>query len=231
MTARARLLSGEVLLGLLVTQPADLILTQAVERGYDFLFLDGEHGVFSEDDSRRAIDRARSAGTVSIVRIPGHDASDVRRTVRLGADAVLVPHVSTAAEAAALVSAMDEVRTGDEGALLLVVLESAEGAASATEIMAVAGIDGAFLGPNDLSIDLGRPRDFATPAYAAALSAIEAAVLGAGKVLGSVPHSGYPLETLRSRGHRLLVVDVDVSLVGEAMAARLSEARAPSRPS
>src|SRR6185437_16038319 len=108
---------------------------------------------------------------------------------------------------------------------LLVMIESAVGVTNAREILAVEGVDGAIVGPSDLSADLGAPGDFSRPSYQEALELIERAAAASGKLLGTAPHEGYALDTLYARVHRILLVGVDVSLIREAMVAQVEKAK------
>jgi 2-keto-3-deoxy-L-rhamnonate aldolase RhmA len=79
---------------------------------------------------------------------------------------------------------------------------------------------------SDLSEDLGAGGDFSRPAHAEAFERIEGAALAEGKLLGTAPHEGFSLETLLARGHRLLIIGADMPLIGAAMTAQVTDARA-----
>jgi 4-hydroxy-2-oxoheptanedioate aldolase len=113
-----------------------------------------------------------------------------------------------------------------EGAALLVIIESTLGAANAEDILGVEGVDGVVLGPFDLSADAGRVGDFTTPAFVEAVARVERAASTRGKILGTAPYRGSPADALLARGHRLLIVGSDVSLIREAMTGQLEKARA-----
>jgi 4-hydroxy-2-oxoheptanedioate aldolase len=245
-----RLSTQGALLGLLLTRP-DLALTEmASVCGYDFLFLDGEHGVFSEMELLITLQLLSGTGVASMVRLPSHDTRALGRYLDMGADAIAVPNVNTPEQASVLARAMEYPPTGTRGfsasihrvtqygvaveahlqsprghATLWVIIESALGAQNAQEILAVPGVDGAIIGPFDLSADLGQAGDFTRAAYAQALGRVEEAASKHRKMLGTAPHPGYPLETLLAHGHRLFILGADISVLREAMSAQVAQAR------
>jgi len=175
----------------------------------------------------------------------------VGRYLDMGADGIVVPNVSTAEQARSLARAMEyppagtrcfgaplhratrygldlarHVKAPREGVALLVIIESSAGVANVEDILAVEGIDGVIIGPSDLTADLGCARDFSHVAYVQAVARIEQAARARGKLLGTAPHPGSPVEALVARGHRLLIISDDVSLMREAMSAQVAQARA-----
>lgn len=223
---RERLSGRRALLGLLQAYPGALFAEMAPKCGYDFLFLDGEYGKLAEADFAQALQALESTEVLAFVRLAAHDLDALSRFVSMGADAIVVPHVSTAQQATDLVRAMDSAAADRARQCLIVIIESLLGAAHAQEILAVDGVDGVFVGPSDLSADQGRRGDYSHREYADALARIEHAAAVTGKFLGTAPHAGYPLAALLARGHRLFVLGTDVALVHDAMSAQLAQARA-----
>lgn len=216
----------EPLIGLFLSRPGDLIVEMAGLHGFDFVVVDGEHGRFEERDYAPVLASIAGSGMIGMVRVSGHDAEELRRRLRDGADAVVVPHVATEEEARFFAEA---VRAGSADptrrAGFIALLESAAGAENAERILAVEGVDGAFIGPNDLSADLGTPGDYDGDAYRDAVERIERACAATGKLVGTVPLGEHTLARLRDRGHRLLVVGVDAWTVGDAVRELATEAR------
>lgn len=219
---RDRLYTHDVLVGLLQMYPNPLLAELAGPCGYDFLFLDGEHGVLSEADFATSLKALAEADALGLVRLAGHDAKAMRRFVELGADGVVVPHVSTVEEASSLAGVLDS----RHDVSLVVIIESKLGVDNAEAIFKVEGVEAAIIGPHDLTSDLGCPGEFAHPEYTQAFARIEHAAAVTGKALGTVPHGSFTLEVLRARGHRLLILGGDRSLLREAMSAQTAKARA-----
>jgi 2-keto-3-deoxy-L-rhamnonate aldolase RhmA len=245
-----RLSTSRAIFGLLQTQPNTVLAELAGMCGYDFLLLDGEHGVFSERDYLHTMQVLSAVDVLSMVRLPRFDLQAVGRYLDIGADAIVVPNVSTVDQATALVRAMEYPPSGTRGcgagvhrvtryamdmaahmkspresAWLIVMIESALGVANVEEIVAIEGVDGILIGPVDLSAELGCPGDFSQAPYAQAMARIERAASETGKLVGTVPHQGHSLEALLARGHRLFIVGADMPLIREAMVAQVQTAR------
>lgn len=246
-----RLTEQRGLIGLLQAHPHPTLTEIAGISGYDFVMLDDEHGLFDHADYMQALQVLSSTNALAFVRLASHDTHALGKYLDLGADVIVAPNVSTVEQARSLVRGMTYPPAGTrgvgaslhratqygrnnaaymkaprDGAGLLVIIESALGVSNVDDILAVEGVDGAIVGPADLSADLGHPGDFSGADYADALVRVERAAALTGKVLGTAPHPGYPLEALVARGHRLFIVGSDVSLVGDAMRAQVATANA-----
>ena len=245
-----RLATRRSLIGLLQAHPSPALAEMAGMCGYDFLLLDGEHGTFSESDYLHTLQALAAADVAALVRLGGHDTRAIGRYLDMGADAIVVPNVSTAEQARTLVHGMEYPPAGTrgmgaglhratrygldlkahllaprEGVCLIVIIESALGVANVEDILAVEGIDGVIVGPSDLTADLGCAGDYSRLAYVEAVSRIEKAAAARGMILGTAPHPGNPVHALVARGHRLLIVGSDMPLICEAMSAQVARAR------
>lgn len=250
-TLRQRLSKERALIGLLQSHGSLQLSEMAGVCGYDFLLLDGEHGTFSDHDYLHTLQVLSGVDTLGLVRVARHDPNAIGRYLDMGADAIVVPNVSTVEQATALARAMEypprgtrgfgaplqrttrygsdlaaHLKAPREGVCLFVIIESALGVANVEEILAVEGVDGAIIGPSDLSADLGRLGDYSHAAYAEAMAHIESAAKDRGKILGTAPHPGSPIETLLARGYQLIIAGADVSLIREAMTAQVAYAKA-----
>jgi 4-hydroxy-2-oxoheptanedioate aldolase len=191
----------------------------AAECEYDFLFVDGEHGVFTAGELAQSLKACAATNVFAFARVPRQDPNLVRGYLEAGAEAIIVPHVSTVEEAKALVGAM----SAHKEACLIVIIESVLGAKNAQEILSVDGVDGVFVGPNDLTADLGYHGNYTHPNYHGILSCIECAAAATGKILGTVAHGPYTLEALHSRGHRMLVLGSEQSIMRDALNAEIAK--------
>lgn len=245
-----RLSTQRALIGFLQTHPNPTLAEMAGMCGYDFLVLDCEHGWFSEMDLLQTLQAIGSTDIAAVMRLRGHDTRALGRYMDMGADGIIVPNVATPEEAKALARAMEYPPAGTRGfaapahrsthfgmnlaahlkaprerVCLVVMIESALGVTNAEEILAVEGVDGVVIGPSDLTADLGCLGDYSQPVYGEALARIEQVAAARGKLLGTAPNSGHPLEALLARGHRLLIVGGDMPLIREAMSAQVATAK------
>lgn len=206
--------SARPLLGLLQMRVNPLLLESAPECGYGFVILDEQLGVFDEQERERALrSLAGRAEVISMVRAAGVHSTIIRQAIDVGVDAIVMPRVTSAEQARALA---DDLKSNPRTSLI-VIIESVEGAKNAGQILALDGVAGVFIGPINLSTDLGCPREYTHPSYEAAFSGIERAALSAGVLLGTVPNDVYSAGMLAARGHRLLILGSDQMLFHAAL--------------
>jgi 2-keto-3-deoxy-L-rhamnonate aldolase RhmA len=240
-----RLRRREPVFGIMQTLPAPSLTELAVWSGCDFVILDCEHGIVDEPAHVACLQVLGGSAAFAAVRLRPKDFGSVGRYLDFGADAILMPDVESAADAHALVSAAlhgpngtrsstRTVRSARYGLssvaatqpLLFAMIEGRRALAELAAIAATPGISGLIIGPNDLSADLGCASEFAAPAYAAAVSQVEATAADAQLLLGTIAHPHYPTERLLAAGHRLIIVSSDVAIVRDGCQAQLAAAHA-----
>lgn len=224
------------------------ILKQA---GAEFVLLDTEHSGFGFDTVKRLVQFFKAADLPAIFRVPSADYKDIARACDAGVEGVMLPMVSTAAQAEAIVrsmkytprggrgvivrAALDDYAPGDvmaklaaanERTTLFAQIETAEGVENAAEIAAVDGVDCLWVGHFDLSCSLGIPAQFDHPKFIAADHRVIEAAKAAGKSLGRlVPNVAQGLERYRD-GYDFIAYSADAWVLGDALAAALAELRA-----
>lgn len=153
--------------------------------GFDWLFIDMEHGTFDVDNACAIASAALDSGVTPIVRVPGNQHFHIARVLDGGAQGVIAPHVNTAEEAEAIVRyakyppigkrsmsnnlpqfGMAQVPGKDlapqlnDNTLVIVMLETPEAIENADAIAAVEGVDILMIGTNDLCAEMGIPGEF-----------------------------------------------------------------------
>lgn len=213
--------------------------------GFEFIVVDTEHAPLSTETVAalaRAVDAGGDASLV--VRVADNDPVRIKRVLDVGADGVMAPQVNSVAEAEALVEAVryppEGVRgvaasrasdygrtleeyfgTANEDVALLPQIETGRAVESAREIAAVDGVDALFLGPADLSADLGCFGDYDDPAYVDAIDRLFAAGEDAEVPVGTIAVADEEIEMWNRRGVDFLVVGTDVGyLTSGAQAAK-----------
>ena len=150
-----------------------VIAELAAQCGFDWLLIDLEHGCASESTLLSQLQAIRGTGAAAIVRVGSPHADLIGRVLDWGADGIMVPHVSSAAEAEACVKAMRypprgtrgvsrSVRAYDYGLrpfepfapIFFAQIETIEAVERAPEIAQVDGVDVLFVGPADLRMDI-----------------------------------------------------------------------------
>jgi 4-hydroxy-2-oxoheptanedioate aldolase len=243
---KARLRAGNAAYGLFHGLASPLVAELLGLVGYDFVLIDGEHGPGDVMTNLSQIQAIQATPAMAMLRVAANDPVQLKRALDIGVEGVMVPSVSSAAEAAAAVASCRYPNAGKRGfaapvlraanfglatadyvakaadeLLIVVQIETLAGAANAAEIAAVEGVDAVFIGPNDLSGDLGALGQFDHPDFVKAVAAIEAGVKSAGKVLGCLPYPGSDPAELHRRGHRLICSGADIALLRDAALAQL----------
>lgn len=213
-----RLCAGERLLGTLVQTPRPEVPVRLAEVGFDWLFLDGEHGGFGPAEASRAL--AALAGRVPcLLRVPSQDPRVLAEAAGVGAAGLIVPHVDDPGQAAAAVA------TVRGQGLVVVQAESAEAVRHIGGIARTPGVDAVFVGPYDLTASLGISGQFEHPRFLAALEAIEAGCQAAGMPLGIFRMTGAELRSHLAHGYSLLAAGTDGALLAKAGGDLLRELR------
>ncbi|MBO0679055.1 hypothetical protein JRC04_16440 [Mycolicibacterium sp. S2-37] len=201
----------------------------------DYLVIDCQHGSADLGSVLPMLRAAALHDKPVLIRVPANEPWQLMRALDLGAAGVIVPMVSTAAEAAAAASAMRypphgersygpvQTTAGDgftphDGPLLLVMIETAQGLAEVDAIAATPGVDGLFVGPIDLALGIGAVTDgshrgalkgIGAVATMSAVETIAAAARAHDKVLaGAVFHPDHARAMTRA-GVRLQVYGSD----------------------
>ena len=174
-------LEGKVTLGSGVRAVKSVEIGMAMAAsGYDWLFIDLEHGPFNLETATQIAIAALTQGITPLVRVASLDADLSTRVLDAGAQGIVLPHVNNAEEARELVSickfppeghrshggglphaafaplGSDELLESVNREMLLVAMIETPGAGErADEIAAVEGIDVLLIGTNDLSTGMG----------------------------------------------------------------------------
>ncbi|MGW4335931.1 HpcH/HpaI aldolase family protein [Rhodococcus koreensis] len=236
--------AGRPSLGVWSVVGSPVVAEMAGRAGLDWVLLDRQHGPVSEHDLLTCIQAVEVGGSVAMVRVGANDPRLIMRALDLGADGVVVPLVSSASEAAAAVSAVRYPPAGSrsfgpvrryydaEGQpaapLCLAMIETRAGLEAIDEIAATPGLDGLFVGPVDLALDLGfgmpDPEDCAV-----LIEPVHRVVQAAerhGVIAGSVALSTTMAESLLEVGVRLIASGSDVGHINQGFAADAERRRA-----
>lgn len=245
---RARLIAGETLAGTLLTLPSPDLAEIAAQAGFDWLFIDGEHGAIG---AREFVSLMRAAGDVPcLVRIPPGADGAAAHALDAGAAGIIVPQVHTRADAARAVQVAHYPPAGIRGvgpgrasgygataaqylvdaATCTAVVVQAESRAALENIDAIArvpGVDAVLVGPHDLAASLGHLGAPDHPEVQAAIRTIVDTARAAGTMAGVFGVSAALVRPWADAGATLLVAGVDALLYGQAARALRMELAAP----
>jgi 4-hydroxy-2-oxoheptanedioate aldolase len=160
----------------------------AARAGMDFVIVDMEHGSFGIETAVSVMRGIEAHGAAAMLRVPDASRPGILKVLDAGASALLVPNVSTAETAQAIVDAARYAPLGKRGAcpctratshgvvdwqdyvswskdnlLVGVLVETPEGLDNYEAIVSTKGIDFIGLGPFDLSQALGFNGDWKHP--------------------------------------------------------------------
>lgn len=218
--------------------------------GYDFVTADLEHSPLSYEtlaDVLRAIEAA-AGETETLVRVADDDPTTLGRTLDLGPDAILVPMVHTPEQAEQIVDAVryppagsrgvgpgratqygrslaEHVEVGDGAFATHVQLESERAIDNASEIAAVDGIDGVFVGPMDLSMAMGRFGEWDSEQFQDAVERAMRAAQEANVAVGTLATDARSRERRLDWGVDYLVAGVDLLHLTEGATEALEHSR------
>ncbi len=161
------------------------IAAAAKAAGFDWLFLDCEHGTLGLDAAAQIAVAALDAGIAPIARVPNGEYAMATRLLDNGVLGIVIPHVDTAEEAREVVRrlkyppvghrssgglgphyGLGTLKSGEAAAamnaanLTIVMLETPTAIENAAAIAAVPGIDVLLIGTNDLSFEMGIPGEY-----------------------------------------------------------------------
>lgn len=249
---RDRIDAGELVLCLALAQArtADIPMVAAAS-GFDAVYVDLEHTATSFETVSLLCTGAIAAGITPLVRVPSHAHDQLTRSLDVGAIGVIVPHVETAAEAAAIADACRFPPRGhrsvagpnpsnryrampqrelldafDAQTIVAVMLETPDAVARADEIAAVPGVDMVMLGPHDLTAEMGILGDFQDPAFLDAARGVARACRDHDVIFGIAGIRDQELLTeLVGLGLRFVSAGTDVGFMTEAAGAQVRRLR------
>ena len=217
--------------------------------GYDAVTVDGQHGMIGFDTALAMLQAIATTAAVPLARPSALIPGEIMRWLDAGSYGIICPMISTRADAEALVAACryaplgsrsygpargllyggaDYFARANDEILVLAMIETAEGLANLDAIVATPGLDGIYIGPNDLCIALGLPpvSESVEPRAVEAVERIRAACARAGKWAGIFCSGGAGAAARAAAGFDLVTPGNDVTLLRGAAGAASAAARA-----
>jgi 2-dehydro-3-deoxyglucarate aldolase/4-hydroxy-2-oxoheptanedioate aldolase len=199
---------GKRIFGTLATSGLPMLTEMLAQCGFDVLWLDMEHTAIGIESVVNNMIAARSGGTPAWVRVPWNDPVRVKPVVDMGADGIIFPYVRTADDARLAVASCayppegirgyGPLRASDYGrisqteyvtktsreCLRIIQIEHIDAVNNLQEIVAVEGIDGFIVGPNDLAGSVGKLGQLHCPEMMELYRRIGETISKTGKPLG-----------------------------------------------
>jgi 2-dehydro-3-deoxyglucarate aldolase/4-hydroxy-2-oxoheptanedioate aldolase len=245
------LAEGKVQLGTGFGQlPCPEIAKILAAAGFDWTFIDTEHGCFNPETINNICKTATEVGLCPIVRVVDLQYALVARTLDLGAEGVLFPRVESPELLEKAVSWTKFPPVGIRGcgltpshlnyvkatvaeviehmnANVMVVLqiETRRAVEARDELLSIPGIDVVMVGPVDLSISLGVPGDFQHPAMVDAMEKIRDSCISHGVAPGTQTRTPQLAKFWRERGMRFLGCSNETGMLFDRAAELVAQLR------
>jgi 4-hydroxy-2-oxoheptanedioate aldolase len=239
--------ADRALIGIWASSGSPLMAEICAGAGLDILLIDMEHAPNGLESVLAQLHAVSGHPVTPVVRVPVGDEVVIKQVLDVGAQNLLVPMVSSAGEARAVVAAAHYPPRGTRGVgsalarsarwnrvddylaragdtvSLTVQIETVGAVEAAAEIAAVDGVDAVFVGPADLSASMGLLGQQSHPDVVDAVLRTFDAARAAGKPCGVNAFDAGMADRYLEAGASFVLVGADVALVArgsEALAAR-----------
>ena len=236
---RQRLLAGERLIGCWCSLASPISTEVLGLAGFDWLLLDGEHSPNDVSTFVPQLMALKDSVSAPVVRPSTNHAVEIKRLMDAGFSNLLIPFVESAEQARYAVGATRYPPQGFRGVsvaqrnnrygtvpgyfqdvnaqiAVMVQIESRAGVAAVAEIAAVEGVDGVFIGPQDLAAGYGHIANPNHPEVQAAMAEIFSACQAAGKPVGILAPVEADARRYLAQGATFVAVGSDLGLFRSA---------------
>ncbi len=217
------------------------IMTEILaEAGFDVLLIDMEHGAASDTMTLISMIQAmKGEPAVPFVRAHWNDMVQIKRILDSGAYGLVIPYVSTKAEAEAAIRAAkyppEGVRgiasssraahfnnnskeyfdTANKDIFVFLQIETPEGVKNIDEILSIPALDGIFIGPMDLATTHGFRGLPKTPEVVEIILGLEKKIKAKGKAMATISFDFEDTKAKYARGYNLVVSMADTVTLGK----------------
>ena len=243
-----QLTSGQHVFGCFAAIPHPMSIEICASQGFDTLCIDAEHSQIGRGRLEELVRACDAQGVAAMVRVPGVQQEWIASALDSGANALLVPRVSTREAARAVVDAALYPPRGARGlgaarasgygydisghlaaagrVLISVQIETAQGLENVDAIAAVDGIDMLFVGPFDLDMSLRASGNLADTALSDAIARIGESALRHGKAAGTLCVKTGDIGKWSAAGFRSFLTGSSAMFLRAAAAESVQSARA-----
>jgi 2-dehydro-3-deoxyglucarate aldolase len=174
----------------------------------DFIGIDLEHSTIGLEQAQEIIAAAQAGGAACWPRVSSHNGEQIKRLLDSGADGIIVPMVCTAAEVQQIVEwakyppvgrrsygvaraqnygfdFAEYTREWNARSSIIIQIEAISAVNAIDELLSHDAVDGAMIGPYDMSGSLGIPGQISDPRVTEACARVVAACRRHGKACGT----------------------------------------------
>ncbi|MGA6926895.1 MAG: aldolase/citrate lyase family protein [Desulfosarcina sp.] len=247
---RKRLKRGDLLKGTLVSLSCPPVAELLARSGFDWLFIDGEHGPLSVGETQLLL-QAAQPHCPCVVRLAANDEMHVKQILDIGADGIIAPLVNDAETAERVVSwarypplgkrsvgiaraqgygaaFADYVAQANAQVAVIVQVEHIDAVANIASILDVVGIDGVFIGPYDLSASMGKPGQVDDADVRGQVETVRQACMKRGMPVGFFGVDAAAVSPFIEQGYRLIAVGMDTLMLIQAARGLLAGLNSPA---
>lgn len=234
-------LNGKIQIGMGLGSGEAAMAEIAAGSGYDWLWIDAEHGPSTINDIIAQARAIAGYGGQVIVRPLNGDRFLIKQLLDAGIQNIMAPMVETKEQAEEIAKSMyypprghrgfgaPAVRAGRWGRLpeyiefaedelfLMVQIENKKGIKNLKDIVMTDGVDAIFLGPADLAVDMGYKGDFSGVEMQNTIEKLIKDIRKLGKPVGTIASSPEEAKRYIDWGANFVAVGSDVILYAHAL--------------
>jgi len=242
---KARLDAGKPGIGVLITMPSVNVVQALTASGFDWLFIDMEHGPIGIESLHAMVAATNGTATAPIVRVPWNVPWLVKPVLDAGAMGIVFPMIRSAEEAVAAASSvhyppkgergfgpwyaslrfgaqmLDYVDPADREILTVLLIEHKDAVDDIARIVEVEGVDVCQIAPFDLAMSYGYRDGVDHAEVHDAIARVEEVVLASDKHLGGLGLDPDAANASIARGYRVLIGGFDIALLQRSAEALL----------
>ena len=235
---KEKLTQGQKVFGMWSMLPAAGVSSVIAKTGLDFVIIDMEHGPMSFETMEQMVKSIELENCQPIIRVSDKNEATLLRALEIGSQAIMVPHVSTVAEAEAIVRACKYKPEGERGlspytrvhdychenlteslqfanknTLIGILVEGKEGIENLENIAAVPGLDLIYLGIYDISQSVGLAGQLNHETVIEMQKKCAQIIQAHGKAAGSFARDIDYVELLYKNGFQFIAYSVDCAIL------------------
>ncbi len=231
-TLKERLAAKPYVLNGYIAMPGAFSAEVYARQGWDVVTLDMQHGAIGYDVALTILQSLTAIDVVPLVRVPWLEPGIIMKLLDAGALGITCPMINDAKDAeqlvryckypprgerstgplrAQMIYGADYIKQANGLVNVFAMIETAEAIENVDEITSVDGIDGIYLGPQDLSMSLGvGPRsDELAPVVEAAIDRVLEHCLRKNLIVGMIAPNAEHAARLIKRGVRFVTMSND----------------------
>ena len=234
---KAKIARGEFAIGAVVGLCDPTVTELAANVGFDFVFIDGEHGDIDRCCAMEHLMAVKGTDAASFYRVPCCSHTEIKKIIDFAPAGVIVPMVMNAEEARLAIEAMRYPPIGNRGCgfrrglkygvedfdayweasksdpMVILQLEHIDAYRDLDRILALPGLDCIMIGPYDFSASMGKAGEWDDPEVRAIFDDACRRIRAAGVMLGVA--LDVRAEEWRARGAQWMAVKGDMTALVE----------------